>query len=264
MGNFILVDRRDDIATVTLNRPKRHNAFDDRMIAELSRIFDDLSQDGAIRFIVLAAEGKSFSAGADLAWMQRVAGQTSAENEADALALAKLLQRIDACPKPVIGVVDGAAYGGGVGLLACCDIVLASHQAAFALSEVRLGLIPAVISPYVIAAIGARPCRRYFLTGERFSAEEGLRLGLVHRLIASKDLQEAISTLCADLRKGGPLAQAAAKDLILRVSSTGNDVPIQEWTASRIAELRGSAEGREGMQAFLDKRPPSWMRHQRV
>ena len=261
MGELILVDRRDDVATVTLNRPERHNAFDDRMIAGLDGIFDDLSKDEAVRFIVLAAAGKTFSAGADLAWMQRVAGQTSAENEADALALAKLLQRIDTCPKPVIGVVDGAAYGGGVGLLACCDIVVASHQASFALSEVRLGLIPAVISPYVIAAIGARPCRRYFLTAERFSAEEGLRLGLVHRLVTREDLSEAVEALCADLRKGGPLAQAAAKQLIATVTSADGDILIQEWTAGRIAELRGSAEGREGMQAFLDKRPPSWTGH---
>lgn len=261
MGELILVDRRDDVATVTLNRPERHNAFDDRMIAGLDSIFDYLSKEETVRFIVLTAAGKSFSAGADLAWMQRVAGQTRAENEADALALARLLQRIDTCPKPVIGVVDGAAYGGGVGLLACCDIVLASQQASFALSEVRLGLIPAVISPYVIAAIGARPCRRYFLTAERFSAEEGLRLGLVHRLVTSDALPEAIAAFCADLRKGGPLAQAAAKQLIATVASPDSDVPIQEWTAGRIADLRGSAEGREGMQAFLDKRPPSWMGH---
>jgi methylglutaconyl-CoA hydratase len=261
MGDLILVDRRDDVATVTLNRPERHNAFDDRMIACLNGIFDDLSKDEAVRFVVLAAAGKSFSAGADLAWMQRVAGQTHADNEADALALARLLQQIDACPKPVIGVVDGAAYGGGVGLLACCDIVLASDRASFALSEVRLGLIPAVISPYVIAAIGARPCRRYFLTAERFSAEEGLRLGLVHRLVGSDELPGAIEALCADLRKGGPLAQTAAKQLIATITSADGGVPIQAWTARRIAELRGSAEGREGMQAFLDKRPPSWTGH---
>lgn len=259
MDDVILVDRKDDRATVTLNRPDRHNAFDDRMIARLSQIFADISMDAAVRFVILAANGKSFSAGADLSWMQRVAGQSRSENEADALALAEMLQAIDGCPKPVIAVVDGAAYGGGVGLLACCDIVLASPKANFALSEVRLGLIPAVISPYVIAAIGSRACRRFFLTGERFSAEQAAELGLVHQIAPSEELAGAVEAICLDLRRGGPAAQAAAKQLISVVTQTADKKSLGRWTASRIADLRDSPEGREGIAAFFAKRPPSWM-----
>jgi len=210
--------------------------------------------------VVLAAKGKSFSAGADLNWMKRVARYSEAENIRDAVALASLMRTLDAMTKPTIARVQGAAFGGGVGLVACCDIAVASAAATFSLSEVRLGLIPAVISPYVIAAIGSRNARRYFLTAERFNAHEALRIGLVHSVVQGSELDNAVDGILDELLRGGPKAISAAKDLIAHVAHRPIDQLLAEETATRIAQIRVSPEGQEGIAAFLDKRPASWTR----
>jgi len=245
-------------ATVTLARPERHNAFDEAVIAELTAAFEKVAADAAVRLVVLAAQGASFSAGADLGWMQRVAQYSDADNRRDALGLAHMLRAIDGCPKPVVALVQGAAYGGGVGLVAACDIAIAVDTATFALTEVRLGLIPAVISPYVVAAIGLRACRRYFLTGERLPAAEALRLGLVHEVVPPAGLADAAERVLAALAAGGPQAQAAAKQLLRGVAHRVPDQELDLWTAARIAATRAAPEGREGVAAFLEKRAPSW------
>lgn len=249
---------KDGIATVRMNRPDVHNAFDDALIAaltaELLRV-DGLAQ---ARVVVLAANGKSFSAGADLNWMKRMARYSREENLRDAAALAGLMRTLDGMKKPTIARVQGAAYGGGVGLVACCDIAIATTQAGFSLSEVRLGLIPSVISPYVIAAIGERTSRRYFLTAERFDAREAFRIGLVHEVVESDALDETVAKIAAELLKGGPQAQAAAKKLIADVSRRPMDDALSAETAKRIAEIRTRDEGCEGVAAFLEKRKPDW------
>jgi methylglutaconyl-CoA hydratase len=250
----------DGVATVTLDRPEVHNAFDDEVIAELMQAFRRLGAEPAARVIVLRAEGKSFSAGADLDWMQRVARYSHEQNVADAMALAEMLHTLDACPKPTLALVQGPAYGGGVGLVAACDIAIAAETASFALTEVRLGLIPAVIGPYVIAAIGERACRRYFLTAERFSAADAYRLGLVHQVVPADRLDAAAADLAARLRECGPAAQAAAKELIRDVARRPIDDAMVRDSAERIAHQRASAEGREGVAAFLEKRQPAWSR----
>jgi methylglutaconyl-CoA hydratase len=250
----------DGVATVTLDRPEVHNAFDDDVIAELTRAFRRLGADPAVRVVVLRANGKSFSAGADLEWMQRVAHYSHEQNVADAIALAEMLRALDACPKPTLALVQGPAYGGGVGLVAACDVAIAADAASFALTEVRLGLIPAVISPYVIAAIGERACRRYFLTAESFSATDAYRLGLVHQVVPAERLDTAAADLTARLLECGPAAQAAAKELIRDVGRRNvDDVSVRD-SAERITRRRASAEGREGVAAFLGKRKPVWSR----
>jgi methylglutaconyl-CoA hydratase len=246
------------VATLTLNRPEVHNAFDDHLIAELTHKLRDLDHNPGVRAVVLAAQGKSFSAGADLNWMKRVARYSEAENIRDAVALASLMRTLDAMSKPTIARVQGAAFGGGVGLVACCDIAVASTAATFSLSEVRLGLIPAVISPYVIKAIGSRNARRYFLTAERFDAREALRIGLVHSAVADNELNPSVERVLDELLKGGPKAITAAKDLIAHVSHRPIDQLLAEETAARIAQIRVSPEGQEGITAFLDKRPAGW------
>ncbi len=247
------------VATVLMDRPDVHNAFDDRLISELTAVFHRLGADASARVIVLAASGRSFSAGADLNWMKRMAAYSGDENVSDARGLAGLMRTIERLPKPVIARVQGAAFGGGVGLVACCDIAVAAREAVFCLSEVRLGLIPAVISPYVVRAIGARAARRYFLTAERFGADEAHRLGLVHQVTDADGLDAAVSALCGHLLKGGPVALGSAKDLIFAVSDRPVDDAVVEDTARRIAAQRAGAEGREGVAAFLEKRPPSWI-----
>jgi methylglutaconyl-CoA hydratase len=246
------------VATLRLNRPEVHNAFDDHLIAELTHALRDLDHNNSVRAVVLAAEGKSFSAGADLNWMKRIAHYSEAENIRDAVALASLMRTLNGLTKPSIARVQGAAFGGGVGLVACCDIAVAGRGATFSLSEVRLGLIPAVISPYVIGAIGERNARRYFLTAERFDSQEALRIGLVHSVVNDADLDGAVVSILDQLLKGGPKAIAAAKDLIAHVAHRPIDQLLAEETASRIAQIRVSPEGQEGIAAFLDKRPPSW------
>ena len=258
MTSYLQIEKADKVATVRLNRPDKHNAFDEYLIAELTQAFRDLAADAAMRVVVLAANGPSFSAGADLDWMKRMATLGRGENVRDALALANLMEEIERCPKPVVALVQGAAFGGGVGLVACCDIAIATTSASFCLSEVRLGLVPAVISPYVAAAIGPRACRRYFLSAEKFDAATAERLGLVHRVVEPDALDAARDEMLGHLLKGGPAALTAAKDLIQRVTLARIDEPLRRDTAGRIAEARASNEGKEGIAAFLEKRKPKW------
>jgi len=246
------------VGRITLDRPDRHNAFDDAVIAELAAILDRVAADPAVRVVVLAATGKSFSAGADLGWMKRMAALGVAENEADALALADMLARLDTLPKPTMALVQGGAYGGGVGLVAACDMAIAADDAVFCLSEVKLGLIPSVISPYVLAAMGARAARRYFLSAERFDAAEAHRLGLVHAVVPAAELPAAGGRLVASLLAAGPEALAKAKDLIAHVAGRPVDAELKTETARRIAAARASAEGKEGIAAFLERRKPGW------
>ena len=250
--------REDGVATVTLNRAEVHNAFNDALIADMTDALRRLGADGKVRALVLRTEGKSFSAGADLGWMQKMASYSHDENLRDASALAELMRTLNFLPKPTVARVQGAAFGGGVGLAACCDIAIASETAAFSLSEVRLGLIPAVISPYVVAAIGERAARRYFLTAERFDAAEALRIGLVHQVVPDKEIDAAVDAILARLAEGGPAAQRAAKDLIFAVAHRPVDAALIHDTAQRIANIRASSEGREGLAGFLEKRKPVW------
>ena len=248
------------IGIVTLSNADKHNAFDDTLIADLTNELRKLAGNSDVRVVVLSAVGKSFSSGADLNWMKRMSAYSEEENLRDAMALAELMRTLHGLSKPTIARVQGAAYGGGVGLVACCDIAVGTHNAAFSLSEVKLGLIPAVISPYVIAAIGERAAHRYFLTAERFDAAEGFRLGLLHELVASDDdMDEKINDICDALMQGGPLAHFEAKALISAVSNRPIDDTVIADTAKRIARLRASAEGKEGLSAFLDKRKSRWI-----
>lgn len=246
------------VGRITMARPEKHNAFDDVLIADLTAAFRAAGQDDAVRVVVLEAEGKSFSAGADLGWMQRMADYSEAENLDDARKLADMVRTLNELPRPTIARVQGAAFGGGVGLVAACDIALASQAANFCLSEARLGLIPSVISPYVAEAIGARAARRYFLTAERFDAEEAHALGLVHEVVPRERLDGRLAELVGHLLDNGPNAMAASKDLIRRVSSGPVDDAMVEDTARRIADIRATEEGREGVRAFLEKRRPTW------
>ncbi len=247
-------------ATVTLNRPDIHNAFDDALIAGLTAELTALREDEAVRAVVLAGAGKSFSAGADLNWMRRMADYSEHENREDALALGGLFSTIRFLPKPTIARVHGAAFGGALGLIGACDIAIAADEAVFAISEAKLGLIPAVISPYVIAAMGERQARRYALTGERFGAAEALSTGLVHQVVAADELDGAIRTITDELAKNGPNAMAEIKSLIAAVAGRSIDAALIEETAERIARVRAGEEGREGVGAFLDKRKPNWIK----
>jgi methylglutaconyl-CoA hydratase len=254
------IDERG-VATLTMNRPEVHNAFDDRFIVAMTAALTALDRNEAVRVVQLAASGTTFSAGADLDWMKRMAAYSREENLADANGLAELMRRLNSLTKPTIALVQGAAYGGGVGLVACCDIVLAARRASFCLSEVKLGLIPAVISPYVVAAIGAKACRRYFLTAEPFDAAEAWRLGLVDELLEDEaSLAAAAEKIVSLLLRNGPAALAAAKRLIAAVAGQPLTPELIAVTAGRIADQRASAEGKEGLAAFLDKRKPAWIR----
>jgi len=255
---YLDIQRAAGVTEIRMNRPEKHNAFDETLIAELTAAFAAVSTDDTVRVVILSAAGQSFSAGADLGWMKRMADQPREANERDSMAFADLMSAIDTCPKPVLGLVQGAAFGGGVGLTACCDIVIASEAASFSLSEVRLGLIPAVISPYVAAAIGPRACRRYFLTAERFDAATARELGLVHEVVPAAELDAARDRMLGHLLKGGPQALRAAKELVTRVANAKIDEALLRDTARRIAEARASAEGKEGVAAFLEKRKPNW------
>ena len=246
------------VATLTLDRAQKHNAFDDTMIAELLQALDKIENDRSVRILILRAAGKSFSAGADLDWMRRMADYNDEQNQADARQLANLMYRLNRFNKPVVARVHGVSFGGGVGLIACCDIAIASSDAVFSLSEVRLGLIPSVISPYVISAIGSRAARCYFLSGERFDASRALQLGLVHEVVESEVLEDSLGQCIDNLLSSGPKAQAAAKDLIHHVDGRRIDETLIEETARRIADVRASDEGREGLNAFLQKRKPDW------
>jgi methylglutaconyl-CoA hydratase len=256
----IEVAERNGVALVTLNRPDRHNAFDEAMIAELTQALATIADTPRLRAVVLLGAGESFCAGADLAWMERMAGFSYEENVGDARALARLLQALASLPKPTIARVHGPAYGGGVGLVACCDIAVAAMEATFALSEAKLGLIPATIGPYVIEAIGARAARRYFLTAERFDAAEAYRVGLVHDIVPSLEaLDERVNELLGHLMVAGPHAQAACKALTRAVAHRPIDERVVADTAERIATVRASDEAREGIAAFLGHRSPAWV-----
>lgn len=248
------------VAWLTLTRPEVHNAFNDTLIAELTSALNGVATDERVRALVLGGRGRSFSAGADLGWMQRMAGYSKADNQRDARALADLMATLNRLPKPTVARVHGAAIGGGVGLVACCDIAIAAQTATFCLSEVKLGLTPAVISPYVVAAMGERAARRYFMTAETFSADEARALGLVHLVVADEAMDDAVGKILKALRSGGPRAQAAAKDLIFAVSGRPVDEAVIEDTAERIARQRVGSEGQEGVSAFLQKRPPEWLK----
>ncbi len=246
------------VATVCLNNPEKHNAFDDDIIAQLTAMFTKIGQDSHIRVMILASTGKSFSAGADLAWMKRMAGYNYQDNLTDANALATMLKTLNFMPQATIAQIQGAAFGGAVGLASCCDIVIASEAASFCLSEVKLGLIPATISPYVLNAIGQKAARRYFQTAERFSAAKAAQLGLVNEVVSPENLNQAVSDMVTTLLKNGPIATQQAKRLALDVAYQDINAELINITSERIATSRVSAEGQEGLSAFFDKRLPSW------
>ena len=256
--NLRLANDARGVATLTLNRPERRNAFDDAIIRELTDAFRAIGADPAVRALVLTGEGVAFSAGGDLNWMRRMAGFGEAENFSDAMALATMLRTLNELPKPTVARVNGAAFAGGVGLICCCDIAVAAAEAVFSISEVRLGLVPATIAPYVVAAIGTRAARRYNLTGEQFTGAEALRIGLVHELAPLVDLDAAVERVIAALLVGGTRAQARAKRLIAEIADQPVTDSLMVLTARTIAEARASDEGREGVASFLERRKPSW------
>jgi methylglutaconyl-CoA hydratase len=251
------IDQRG-VATICMNNPLKHNAFDDAIIAELTEAFNRVANDVSVRVVVLASEGKSFSAGADLNWMKRMAGYSREENLRDAQALAEMLRVLNFMPKPTIARVQGAAFGGAVGLVSCCDIAIAAPQASFCLSEVKIGLAPATISPYVVAAIGQRSSRRYFMTAERFNANTALELGLVSGVVDTEGLDGEIDNLVTQLLGNSPAAIEASKQLIFDVSHKTIDADLINDTCQCIADIRVSIEGQEGLTAFLEKRPAAW------
>ena len=260
MSESLAIERQGPLGLITMNRPERHNAFDDVLIAELTEALRSMEAEDGIRVIVLSGAGKSFSAGADLNWMKRMAGFSMDENRRDAMGLATLMRTLAHLRKPTLARVHGAAYGGGVGLVACCDIAVAVQSASFSLSEAKLGLVPAVISPYVVAAIGERAARRYFLTSERFDAAEAWRLGLVHDLVgAHESLDDRIGEIVDAMLACSPGAQREAKELIRAVAWRPLTSELIQDTAERIAKIRSSPEGREGVAAFLEKRRASWV-----
>lgn len=254
----ISIDSRG-VANLILNRPEVHNAFDDQMIAELIRVLDQLAADDKVKVLTLSARGKNFSAGADLNWMRSMAQKNYQQNLDDASELAALMHKLDKFPKPTIALVQGAAFGGAVGLVACCDMALAEQGASFCLSEVKIGLIPAVISPYVMRALGERQCRRYFLTAERFSADSALTMGLLHQVVAAGELASQAESLIASLLQNSPAAVSAAKALLHNIYNRKISNNVIAHTTQAIAEIRVSAEGQEGLTAFLEKRKPAWL-----
>jgi methylglutaconyl-CoA hydratase len=250
---------QDAIRTITLSRPDVRNAFNDEVIAELKAAFDDASQANDVRCVVLAAEGPAFCAGADLNWMRRMADYTRDENLADAGCLADMLHTIYTCPKPTIARVQGDVFAGGVGLVAACDMAISVDTATYCLSEVKLGLIPATISPYVIRAMGVRASHRYFLTAERFNAVEAHRIGLVHEVVKANALDAKLQELTQALVSASPNAVKACKQLVQDVAEKDIDSTLRALTVAGIADIRASAEGKEGVQSFLQKRKPNWL-----
>ncbi len=259
MFTTLEIELNGPVATIWMNRPDLHNAFDETLIAELTAACAVLDADPDIRVVVLAGHGKSFSAGADLNWMRRAANNGINDNLDDARALAHMLRVLAEMKKPTIARVQGAALGGGMGLAAACDIAVASAKAVFATSEVRFGIIPSAISPYVLRAIGARQATRYFQSAERIDATRAREIGLVHETVEPEALDAKVQEIIAALLQGGPLAQAAAKDLIRAVNGQPLNETLVEETAHRIAYLRATPEAREGISAFLDKRQPNWI-----
>ncbi len=259
MTETLQVRRDGPIATLRLNRPELHNAFDAGLVSALTSALKALAGVGGVRVVVLEGAGKSFSAGADLNWMRDMASAGETWNRDDALALAYLMRTLDALPKPTIARVHGAAFGGGVGLVACCDIAIGVPEAKFGLTESRLGLLPAVISPYVVAAIGARRARRYFATAEIFDAARACEIGLLHEVVPADALDATVERQVKLLLKAGPLASARAKTLVRDVAASTDVEALDAANADLIASLRVSPEGQEGLSAFLDKRPPAWI-----
>jgi methylglutaconyl-CoA hydratase len=247
------------VATVTLNRPEVRNAFNDEVIAEMTAVFSELGGREEVRCIVLAGNGTAFCAGADLNWMKRMAGYTRDDNITDAAALANMLRVLYQCPKPTIARVQGDVYAGGTGLVAACDMAVCVDSAQFCLSEVKLGLIPATVSPYVIRAMGTRAAHRYFLTAERFGAAEALRIGFVHQVVTPDQLDAAVAALAQTLVQAGPAAVKACKALVQDIAGKDITQLLIDRTVHAIADIRASAEGQEGIQAFLGKRKPNWL-----
>ena len=246
-------------ATITLTRPELRNAFNDEVIAELTQAFAELGARDDLRAIVLAAEGPAFCAGADLNWMRRMADYDRAQNLADAARLAEMLRVVHQCPKPVVARVQGDVYAGGMGLVACCDIALSVDSAHYCLSETRLGLLPATISPYVLRAMGPRAAQRYCLSAERFDAAEALRIGFVHEVVTADRLDERVDAVAQALVNASPAAVRACKRLLQDVAQREIDAELIAQTVEAIADVRASEEGREGVQAFLQKRQPAWL-----
>ncbi len=253
------IERQGKVATIWMDRPEVFNAFDEQLIDELAAACVELDADASVRVVVLAGKGRHFSAGADLNWMKRASAFTEEENRADARRFAGMLRRLSGMSKPTIARIQGAALGGGTGLAAACDMAVASRDASFATSEVKFGIIPAVISPYVLRAIGPRQALRYFQSAERFSAERAYEIGLVNEVCERDDLDATVARLVEPLIAGAPLAQLAAKDLIAAIDGRAIDDAVSEETAQRIARQRATDEARDGIAAFLDKRSPSWL-----
>ncbi|NCT98068.1 MAG: enoyl-CoA hydratase/isomerase family protein [Comamonadaceae bacterium] len=260
MSDVIEVSRPSaHVARVWLNRPDVRNAFNDEVIAALTHAFGALAQDADLRVVVLGAHGKAFCAGADLNWMKAMAGYSWEENRADAQRLADMLWTLDQCPVPVVGRVQGDCYAGGMGLAAICDVLVAVEGATFCLSEARLGLLPATISPYVVRAMGAQAARRYMVTAERFSAAQAHALGMVHELATPETLDATVEGIVATLANNGPAAARACKALVRDVAGQPLTAELRADTARRIADIRASEEGREGLASFLTKRAPNWL-----
>ena len=259
MYKTLSIERQGRVATLWMDRPEVFNAFDEQLIDDLQSACAELDADASVRVVVLAGKGRHFSAGADLNWMRRASGYTEEENRADARRFAAMLRRLAGMSKPTIARVQGAALGGGTGLAAACDMAVASRDASFATSEVKFGIIPAVISPYVLRAIGPRHALRYFQSGERFSARRAYEIGLVNEVCERDDLDATLERLIEPLIAGAPQAQQAAKDLIEAIDGRPIDDDVSEETAQRIARQRATDEARDGIAAFLDKRTPSWL-----
>ncbi len=258
MTDHVLYATHDGVATITLNRPDVHNAFDEKLIGDLTERFRDAGTDPAVRVVVLRGAGKSFCAGGDLGWMRRMADYSFEQNVEDAARLGTLLATINTCPKPTIALVHGNAFGGGVGLSACWDIGVAEETAQFSLSEVRIGIIPSIILPYVITAIGERQARRYCLTAERFDGKRAADIGFAHEVVPAGGLDSMADKINTALKEGAPGAQARGKQLILDIAKKPIDAAVIELTVTQIAEARAGAEGKEGLSAFLSKSEPSW------
>lgn len=259
MTSTLDVQRSGPVARVYLNRPEVRNAFNDGVIAELTQTFAALGADAALRCIVLGGHGKAFCAGADLNWMRAMAGYSWEQNRADAQALADMLWTIYSCPVPVVGRVHGDCYAGGLGLAAVCDVLVAAEGVQFCLSEAKLGLLPATIGPYVVKAMGEQAARRWFVTAERFSAAQAHAMGFVHECVAPEALDAKVDELIAALVANGPMAVRACKKLVQDVAGRPIDSELRAETARRIADIRASDEGREGIQSFLGKRAPNWL-----
>jgi methylglutaconyl-CoA hydratase len=258
-SSTLAVTREGHVARVYLNRPDVRNAFNDSVIVELAQTFAALAADATLRCIVLGGHGKAFCAGADLTWMRSMADYDWDQNRADAGKLAEMLWAIYSCPVPVVGRIHGDCYAGGIGLAAVCDVLVAADVATFCLSEARLGLLPATISPYVIRAMGEQAARRYFVTAERFSATQAREMGFVHELTSLEGIDAKVDEIVAALVANGPMAARACKRLVQDVAGRPIDAELRADTARRIADIRASAEGREGVSSFLNKRKPAWL-----